>query len=123
MRILCANIFARFKLNDSVLNNAYAFYKYQYQDSDTPEIVAFKEYGDPQYHWIIIMINQVIDPLFEFPLQQDALERKIIKQYGYSSIDKFRHFLTFKHNFGHFFTNIRHFSRTVCITRTMNNEH
>ena len=80
------NIFARFKLNDSVLNNAYAFYKYQYQDSDTPEIVAFKEYGDPQYHWIIIMINQIIDPLFEFPLQQDALERKIIKQYGYSSI-------------------------------------
>lgn len=80
------NIFARFKLNDSVLNNAYAFYKYQYLDSDTPEIVSFKEYGDPQYHWVISMINQVMDPLFEFPMQQDALERKIIKQYGYSSI-------------------------------------
>jgi len=80
------NIFSRFTLNDSALNNAYAFYKYQYQDGDTPEIISFKEYGDPQYHWIIAAINQALDPLFDFPLSVDALERKIIKQYGYSSI-------------------------------------
>lgn len=80
------NIFSRFKLNESVLDNALAFYKYQYENGDTPEIVSFKQYGDGQYHWIISAVNQVLDPLFEYPLQQDALERKIIKQYGYSSI-------------------------------------
>lgn len=80
------NILSRFRFNDSVLNNAYAFYKYEYQETDTPELVAFREYGDPQYYWVITMVNQMNDPLFEFPLQQDALERYIIKKYGYTSI-------------------------------------
>lgn len=80
------NILARFRFNDSVLSNAYAFYKYQYEDGDTPELISFKEYGDSQYHWVVCMVNQINDPLFEFPLQRNALEEKIIKKYGFSSI-------------------------------------
>ena len=82
------NIFTRFKIKENVLNNAYALYKYQYEDNDTPEIVSYKEYGDPQYHWVIAAVNQVLDPLFQFPLQRSALEKKIIKQYGYTSINE-----------------------------------
>ena len=51
------NIFTRFKIKETVLNNAYALYKYQYEDNDTPEIVSYKEYGDPQYHWVIAAVN------------------------------------------------------------------
>ncbi len=63
-----------------------AFYKYQLQEGDTPEIVAYQQYGDATYHWVICMVNDLIDPHFDFPLTTDALERKIIKQYGYSTI-------------------------------------
>lgn len=80
------NIFSRFKFNESVLNNAFAFYKYQYEDTDTPELVSYKQYGDSQYHWIISMVNRVNDPLFEFPIAVDLLEKKILKKYGYNSI-------------------------------------
>lgn len=80
------NIFSRFSFNSAVLNNALAFYRYQVVDGDTPEIVAEKQYGDPTLHWVICLTNNLIDPHFDFPLTQDALERKIIKQYGYSSI-------------------------------------
>lgn len=80
------NIFSRFTINSNVLNNAFAFYKYQLVDGDTPEIVADKQYGDPTLHWIICLTNNLSDPLFDLPLPQDALERKIVKQYGYSSI-------------------------------------
>lgn len=83
-----ANIFSRFRFKQEILNNVYAFYKYQIKDGDTPEIVAYKEYGDASYYWIICMVNQLEDPQFDFPLQPDALERKILKQYGYSSIDE-----------------------------------
>lgn len=82
------NIFSRFNIKDSVLNNAAAFYKYQVEDTDTPEIISFKQYGDTQYHWVILLINRINDPLFELPLPRDALERKIVKQYGYSSISE-----------------------------------
>jgi len=84
--VAVTNIFSRFSFLQEVLNNAYAFYKYQIVQGDTPEIVATKLYGDPTLHWVICMTNNIIDPQFEFPLEQAALERKIIKQYGYSSI-------------------------------------
>lgn len=80
------NIFSRFSFNSAVLNNAFAFYKYQIVDGDTPEIVADKQYGNPMLHWVICLTNNLLDPQFDFPLQQNALEQKIIKQYGYSSI-------------------------------------
>lgn len=80
------NIFARFNLKSDVVDNTSAFYKYQVEDTDTPELIAYKQYGDAELHWIIIMVNQISDPLFELPLPIDALERRIIKQYGYSSI-------------------------------------
>jgi hypothetical protein len=82
------NIFARFSINSSIVNNSVAFYKYQVEDNDTPELIAYKQYGDPQLHWVILMINKINDPLFELPLSRDALERKIVKQYGYSSISE-----------------------------------
>lgn len=84
--VLIANIFSRFKIRSKVLNNALAFYKYQVRDGDTPEIVAYNEYGNPEYHWIICMVNDLIDPHFDFPLQTESLERHIVKKYGYSSI-------------------------------------
>lgn len=80
------NIFSRFSINSAVLNNSLAFYKYIYTDADTPEIISYNEYGDSQYHWIICMVNQVFDPLFQFPLNAADLEKKILKEYGYTTI-------------------------------------
>lgn len=82
------NIFSRVKLRSEVVKNAYAQYKYQLQDGDTPEIVSFKEYGDPSYHWVVCFVNNLIDPHFDFPLDNRSLENKIIAQYGYSTIDE-----------------------------------
>jgi hypothetical protein len=80
------NIFARFRTKPEVLNNAYAYYKYQLKDGDTPEIVAHQQYDDVSLHWIVCFVNDLKDPQFEFPLSQTELDNKIIKQYGYTSI-------------------------------------
>lgn len=82
------NILARFKIKSEILNNAYTQYKYLVQEGDTPEIVAYQQYGDATLHWIVCLINELEDPVFDFPLQTNALENKIIKQYGYTSISE-----------------------------------
>lgn len=82
--VLVTDVLSRVRFNSKILNNVSVFYKYQLQDGDTPEIVAYKEYGDAEYHWIIIMLNDIKDPQFDFPLNIDALERMIIKKYGYT---------------------------------------
>lgn len=81
------DIFSRFKISSSVLNNTVGFYQYQIRDGDTPEIVAYKKYGDPKLHWVICLVNDLVDPQFDFPLTRNALERFILDKYGYSLIE------------------------------------
>jgi hypothetical protein len=81
------DIFSRFKISSSVLNNTVGFYKYQLRDGDTPEIVAYQKYGDPKLHWVICLVNNLIDPQFDFPLTRNALERFILDKYGFSLIE------------------------------------
>ena len=83
---VATDILSRVRFNSSIVTNASVFYKYQLQDGDTPEIVAFKEYGDSTLHWVICMINDLKDPLFDFPLTNIALENKILKQYEFANI-------------------------------------
>jgi hypothetical protein len=82
------NIFTRFKIRSKVLQNSLVFEKYQVQDGESPEIISYKLYGDPKYHWIICMCNDIIDPQFDLPLNSDALEKNIIKKYNLANIDQ-----------------------------------
>jgi len=65
------NIIARFGFEQSLKNNSSAFYKYQIQESDTPEIIAHKYYGNAERHWIVLLFNDIIDPQFDWPLKYD----------------------------------------------------
>lgn len=64
------------KTNESYLD------QYDIKDGETPEIIAEKIYGDPGLHWIILMINEIIDPRFDWPLTYDNLINKCIAKYG-----------------------------------------
>lgn len=80
------NIFTRVNVLSSVLTNSLVYYEYLWQDGDTLESIAFKFYGDPLRHWIIIFANTIIDPYFDIPLTQDVFANNIIQAYG--SIDR-----------------------------------
>ena len=55
------NIIARFAFDSQLKENTSAFYPYQVQDSDTPEIIADKYYGNVEYHWVVLLFNNIID--------------------------------------------------------------
>lgn len=75
------NILTRFTFEESLKNNSTAFYPYQIQDSDTPEIIADKYYGDPEKHWIVLLFNDIVDPQFDWPLQSESLIEYVDKKY------------------------------------------
>lgn len=76
------NIIARFGFEQKLKDNSTAFYPYQIQDSDTPEIIADKYYGNPEYHWIVLLFNDIIDPQFDWPLADNTLIEYIDKKYS-----------------------------------------
>jgi hypothetical protein len=84
------NIIARFAFDSQLKENTSAFYPYQVQDSDTPEIIADKYYGNVEYHWVVLLFNNIIDPQFDWPLKSDTLIDYIDKKYtanGVSAVD------------------------------------
>lgn len=67
-QILMTNIMSRATILDGLKNDSVVFYKYNVQEGDTPETVAHKYYGDPYKYWIVMYSNQLMDPLWDWPM-------------------------------------------------------
>ena len=79
---LVINIVHRAKIRDIIINNVAVYYPYIVQDTDTPEIIAAKYYGSPQYHWLVLMANDIINPYFDWPLTYDDFNAAMNSLYG-----------------------------------------
>jgi hypothetical protein len=67
------NIISRFSLEQSFKDNTSIYEKYNIQDSDTPEIIAAKIYDSSERHWIVLAMNDIVDPQFDWPLDYRTL--------------------------------------------------
>jgi hypothetical protein len=76
------NIIARFGFEESLKDNSAAFYKYDIKDSDTPETIAYKFYNNAEKHWVVLLFNNVIDPQWDWPLNDRRLTDYIDEKYS-----------------------------------------
>ena len=73
------------------MDNDDLYYKYNYKDSDTPEIIASKYYKNPELHWIILLTNRAFDVNFDFPMSYEVFESYIEDKYkGYKGISSLK---------------------------------
>jgi len=79
---LATNLLFRLSFLRSVLGNIAAYYEYTITDSDTPEILAEKVYGDIQSHWVILLANDIVDPQYDWPLDGRSFKKYLKKKYG-----------------------------------------
>ena len=76
------NLMARADIKPSLLNNPLLFYTYDIQDEDTPEIVAYKYYGDAYRYWIVLYCNQIMDPQWDWPLSRKNFDDYLNSNYN-----------------------------------------
>lgn len=76
------DITKRFKLKTLIEERGVVFYDYIVKDSDRPDIIAEKLYGDSKLDWIIFLANDIIDPYYDWPLNQTNLDNFIASKYG-----------------------------------------
>lgn len=79
--VLLTNLLTRAKLLDELKNNPMLFYTYSIQDGDTPEIIADKYYDDPNRFWLILYSNEILDPVWNWPLTQQQFMDYIDSKY------------------------------------------
>lgn len=73
---------SRVKFIDSIISNQNLFFKYEVKGGETPEQIANRVYGNPEKHWIILLVNQLIDPQFDWALGPYDFEKHIKQKYG-----------------------------------------
>lgn len=83
--VVATNILRRVAIKNKVSDEKVLFYKHLIADDDTPETIAFRLYGRADYHWIIWLVNQIIDPYTGWPMAYDKLHSFIESKYpGYT---------------------------------------
>jgi len=76
------NIMQRIRFKPSVLENITDYYPYYVREGERPDIVSFNTYGTVAYSYLILLVNDIVDPLFDWPLPSRQFENYIIEQYG-----------------------------------------
>jgi len=66
---------------DNVKTKTDFFYMYDVKDGEKIEDVAYDAYGDAELHWIIMLMNDIIDPFIDWAMSTSELNRYILKVY------------------------------------------
>ena len=89
---LLPNILRRVKLRAGLRSGAFLFDNYDVVDGERPEDIAFKYYGDPELHWVILMTNNITDRYYQWPLTQTQFAEHLTDKYGSGSEDATHHY-------------------------------
>ena len=89
-RKLVTDIMRRVSLRNNVKLNTLVMDSYNVRDGDTPEIVAAKYYGDPKFHFVVLLVNGFTNR-FDFPIPQRSLNDFITEKYGAGNEDSVHH--------------------------------
>jgi len=78
---LVTDILRRVKIKSAIRDNTTLFDKYDIQNGESPETVAYKIYGDAKYHWVILLLNDVTNRYYDWPLDNYAFEEYVKNKY------------------------------------------
>ena len=76
------NIMVKAKIKNIIQNDIINYFPYSIPDSERPDITAFKIYGDVKYTWLIFLINDIHDPIFDWPFTSREFGAYIKDKYG-----------------------------------------
>jgi len=78
---LVTDLLRRVKVRDGLKNQTAIFNKYQVVAGETPEIVSYKLYDSVDYYWTILLMNNIKDRFYEWPLSEQQFEAYVNGKY------------------------------------------
>ena len=76
------DIFRRIKLKNKIRDNLVILDKYDLTDGEKPEDVAFKIYGSVDYYWVVLLVNNVVDRYYDWPMGFQEFEYYVNDKYA-----------------------------------------
>ena len=69
-------------LRTKVRTNTLLYDTYDVKEGETPESLAFKLYGDSEYHWIVLFANNITDRYHDWPMSTPQFLEFINEKYA-----------------------------------------
>lgn len=79
------NILLRVKFSEYVKNYKTNFDQYTIRDSERPDTLSYRLYERSDLHWMLFLINEIINPYYSWPLSTKDLQNNIDEKYKGSS--------------------------------------
>ena len=76
------NIMKRISFKPSVIEDITDYYPYRIKDGERPDILSFQQYGSVAYAYLIMLVNDIYDPIFDWPLSAQQFEKYLTNKYG-----------------------------------------
>ena len=77
-----SNIVAAIVLKRLNIDRTFLFKEVIIQPDATPEQISFDQYGTTQYWWVIVLVNHIVDPWSDLPMNNDLLVNYTKAKYG-----------------------------------------
>jgi len=91
---LVTDLIQNVRIKTELLANIVYYEQFDISDGDTPEIISEMFYGTPNYHWIIMLVNERYDYINDFPMIPASLDVFINAKYGAANINVIHHYET-----------------------------
>jgi hypothetical protein len=75
--VVAKNLFRRFKIDEDKFNYSVFFKRYAMVEGDRFDLISERMYGTPLYDWVIILTNNIINPLFNVALSEAEVRQLV----------------------------------------------
>lgn len=75
------DITRRVRFREQAKLNQVEYDFYDVKDGETPEYIANVYYGDAEYHWVVLLANDIIDYYRDWPMKQAMFEEYVYSKY------------------------------------------
>ena len=76
------NLLRRVAVRTKVKTNTLLYDTYDVKEGETPEMIANKLYGDPELHWVILLINDITDRYHQWPMTTPQFQAYVQDKYA-----------------------------------------
>ena len=80
--IQVTDIFRRVKARSKLADNITLFDKYDVQEGESPETVAYKIYGSADYFWVVTLVNNIVNRYYDWPLDEYVFQQYVADKYS-----------------------------------------
>jgi len=89
---LATNIMSRVRVRTNMKKEIIMLDPYNVKENETPEIVADKHHGSTDYHWIVMLLNDISDVNHDWVKSTRQLQKFLLDKYTEAQLTETHHY-------------------------------